>query len=667
MRIAHLTATFPPYRGGAGNTAFRFAREQAERGHRVEVFTAPAPGDPPDPGGAIVHRIEPVLAIGNAPLIPSLARLEGFDVVHLHYPFIFGSELTLLGRLRARGRAQALLVHYKNRLVGTGIRGALFEAYERTVAPLLIRAADRVCVLSADHADSVPYLRRAASADPAKLVEMPNGVDAEQFSPGADDAGLRARLGIPDDAIVAAFVATLDRAHHFKRLDLAIEALARLADPRAHLVVAGGGELLDRFRADAVRAGVDERVHFLGAVPHSGAAGGAARRATCSCSPPSRPSRSGSRSIEAMACGLPAIATDYPGVRAVVDPEVTGVLVPRGDPSAVATALRGLIEAGAERRAALGEAGRRRAVARWSWPQLVERMDRAYAEAIAHRRAKSRLEPPDPAGRLLLPALPGHRSAAPGGDGEVAAAARARGHRADHLRLRAQRRAGRRADDGRAALARPAPRRRTGSTRSTTRTPTAVAPHPLSRVVVPEPLALAWAPFARRRALRLARERGFDCVITTSPPESVARPRRGAAAAAGRPGSPTCATGGRSSRLRPRFPTAAQRRLDEWIERRRLGAADAVVCVSEPAAADLRRRGIARTASDPERLGPRAGSRHRRRPRPGCSIPTASRSSTRAASAATAGTPPRWSRGWAGSRARTPKPPRNSSWSSPGR
>ena len=45
---------------------------------------------PPDPGGAIVHRLDPVLAIGNAPLIPSLARIEGFDVVHLHYPFIFG-------------------------------------------------------------------------------------------------------------------------------------------------------------------------------------------------------------------------------------------------------------------------------------------------------------------------------------------------------------------------------------------------------------------------------------------------------------------------------------------------------------------------------------------------------------------------------------------------
>ena len=113
-----------------------------------------------------MHRIDPVMAIGNAPLIPSLARLDSFDVVHLHYPFIFGSELTLLGRLRKRRRRAALIVHYKNRLLGSGPRGVLFETYEHTVAPALIRAADRILVLSEDHARSVSYLRRALDADP---------------------------------------------------------------------------------------------------------------------------------------------------------------------------------------------------------------------------------------------------------------------------------------------------------------------------------------------------------------------------------------------------------------------------------------------------------------------------------------------------------------------
>jgi glycosyltransferase involved in cell wall biosynthesis len=92
--------------------------------------------------------------------------------------------------------------------------------------------------------------------------------------------------------------------------------------------------------------------------------------------------------IEAMACGLPVIASDYPGVRAVVD-DATGVLVPQGDAGAVAAALRGLAEAGAGERARIGSAGRAKAEAEWNWPRLVERMDEAYRQAIEARRQKA--------------------------------------------------------------------------------------------------------------------------------------------------------------------------------------------------------------------------------------------------------------------------------------
>jgi glycosyltransferase involved in cell wall biosynthesis len=351
------------------------------------VFTAAAEGEPPDPGAALVHRADPVLAIGNAPLIPSLAAVDGFDVVHLHYPFIFGSELTLLGRLTSSRRRQALLVHYKNRLVASGGRGALFEAYEHSVAPLLVRAADRICVLSGDHAESVSYLRRAGRSDPAKLIEMPNGVDTDAFAPGTDSTGLRASLGIPDDALVAAFVATLDRAHHFKRLDLAIEALARLADPGMQLVVAGGGELLEEFRDQAASRGVGDQVHLLGPVPHAELPR-LLRASDVFLLTTEPPESFGIVIAEAMAAGLPAIATDYPGVRAVVEPGRTGLLVPPGDPAAVAAALAELRDAGPDRRSEIGAAGRARAEALWSWPTLLDRMDAAYAEAITERSRK---------------------------------------------------------------------------------------------------------------------------------------------------------------------------------------------------------------------------------------------------------------------------------------
>jgi glycosyltransferase involved in cell wall biosynthesis len=114
-------------------------------------------------------------------------------------------------------------------------------------------------------------------------------------------------------------------------------------------------------------------------------------------------------------------------------------------------------------------------------------------------------------------------------------------------------------------------------------------PHPLSRVIVPEPLAVAWTPFARSRALRLHRRKRFDCVITSSPPESIhavglALRRRRVAWVADLRDAWTFEP------LRPPFPTAAQRRLDERLERRWLRAADRVVCVSQPAADDLRAR-----------------------------------------------------------------------------
>ena len=382
MRIAHLTATFPPNWTGAGNTCLNFARRQAASGHEVEVFTVAAAGKAPDAGGAVVHRYRPRLEIGNAPLIPDIARLRGFDVVHLHYPFIFGVELVLAGRVRSRGAA--LVVSYKNRLVGKGARRPLFWAYEQTWPRRLVRQADRVCVLSPQHAESVGYLRRLRQAEPEKVVEMPNGVDAELFSPGPDAAGIRSRLGIPSEAVVAIFAATLDRAHHFKRLDLAIDAIAGARNANLHLLVAGGGELLDSYkRLAAERLG--ERAHFAGPVPHSELpdvmrAGDFLLLST------EPPESFGIVLIEAMACGLPVVATDYPGATAVIDDGRNGVLAPVGDAARLQAAIERVTELKPDQRKQMGKAGRAKAEHEWSWARLVDRMDRVYREAVDRRK-----------------------------------------------------------------------------------------------------------------------------------------------------------------------------------------------------------------------------------------------------------------------------------------
>jgi glycosyltransferase involved in cell wall biosynthesis len=133
-------------------------------------------------------------------------------------------------------------------------------------------------------------------------------------------------------------------------------------------------------------------------------------------------------------------------------------------------------------------------------------------------------------------------------------------------------------------------------------------PHPLSKMLVPEPLVAAWAPFARSRALRLNRRERFDCVITSSPPESVHAVGR-ALARRGVPWVADLRDAWTFESIRPPFPTGLQRRLDQRLERRWLASADEVICVSRPVADDLRMRlgiepRLVPNGWDPDLVGP---------------------------------------------------------------
>ena len=129
-------------------------------------------------------------------------------------------------------------------------------------------------------------------------------------------------------------------------------------------------------------------------------------------------------------------------------------------------------------------------------------------------------------------------------------------------------------------------------------------PHPLSRALVPDALVAAWAPFARARALRLAAAQPFDCILTSSPPESAHLVGRALQRRRRVPWVAELRDGWTFESLRPSFPTAAQRKLDSRLERGWLRSADAVVCVSEPVADDLRRRGVAEPAVIPNGWDP---------------------------------------------------------------
>jgi glycosyltransferase involved in cell wall biosynthesis len=128
----------------------------------------------------------------------------------------------------------------------------------------------------------------------------------------------------------------------------------------------------------------------------------------------------------------------------------------------------------------------------------------------------------------------------------------------------------------------------------------------LESIAVPDLGAVGWLPFALPAALRLARREHFDCVLTSSPPQSAhligrALKRRGV------PWIAELRDGWTFDPPRPPFPTAAQRRLDETLERRALGSADAVIGISAPLAEDAARRfgvraEVITNAFDPEEV-----------------------------------------------------------------
>jgi glycosyltransferase involved in cell wall biosynthesis len=381
LRVAHISATFPPYYAGSGNACFHQAQALAARGLDVEVFTAAYPGVPEDPAGVTVHRFGARLRLGNAPFIPQLALLRGFDVLHLHQPFILGAEAAVAASART---GAPLVSSYHNELRAQGLKGLLFAGYDRTVTRAALRRSTRLTVLSLEHARAAPLLAAELRRRPEAFAPVPNGVDLETFRPGREPQ-LRTALGIAEDALVAAFCAKLDAAHLTKRPDLAIAAAARV--PELTLLVIGGGPLEARYQAQAAELGA--RVIFAGDHRHADVA--RHLRAADLLLMPSTLESFGIVQLEAMACGLPVVISDLPGAREVSRDRVHGMHAAPGDVDDLVRALRELVAAGADGRHRMGEAAREHVAERYTWARCAELLDDAYRSAL--REALTRSSP----------------------------------------------------------------------------------------------------------------------------------------------------------------------------------------------------------------------------------------------------------------------------------
>lgn len=284
-------------------------------------------------------------------------RRQRADLVHVAFCWTsYGASALWLAR--RCGLPAVISVH-------NAFPPAEFSAWHR---PLLAEAFDAVRGVYAVSDSALQHFLAVYAAylrPGTRLAVIPNCVDTGRFRPSPElGAAARRAWQLPADSLVLGSVARLAPQ---KRPQAAIALLARLLDefPRLYLVLVGDGPLEDELRRLAAELGVERHVVFAGFQD------GVERLL-----PAfdlhlllSRNEGFGIATIEAMACGVPVVGTDVPGTADVLRGSDGGVLVPRDDAAATATAVAGLLRDPA-RRARMGLAGRAEAQRRYGQPEV---------------------------------------------------------------------------------------------------------------------------------------------------------------------------------------------------------------------------------------------------------------------------------------------------------
>ena len=355
---------------GQGRVNLEIAREALRQNMSVRLFCEAA-----DP--ALVEEGAELVALPPPRLLPSrLLRDQVFAARTAHA--IAGCDAVLANGFCSWAPSDVNAVHFVHRAwlahrqhpwrQHRDLRSFYARLYAGVNARLergAFRRARRVVAVSQKLRSEL-----VAGGVPAdNIVTILNGVDTAEFAPGEVD---RACLGLPSGVPVALFAGDLRTAR--KNLDGVLEALAR-GPAQLHLAVAGRHEGTG-WPAMAGGLGVADRVHFLGFRTDMPVL----MRAADFFVFPSRYEACSLVLLEALASGLPVITAASAGGAEIVTPDVGIVLEDSEDVEGLAEALKNLA-GNAERRAAMGEAARRVAMAH-GWPAMA----RSYLALLEESR-----------------------------------------------------------------------------------------------------------------------------------------------------------------------------------------------------------------------------------------------------------------------------------------
>lgn len=386
LKLALVSPYDFAYPGGVTEHVTHLAQQFASHGHEVHVV-APSSDDESEPDLAVdakVHRIGRVVSVptnGSVARITlslrsylqakQLVQAEQFDLVHLHEPMMPALPLTVLR-------------HSNTINVGT------FHAFRNTpltyfygkpiLQPFFRKLHGHIAVSGAARDFVGEYF-------PADYRIIPNGIDFVRFF----NRSSAAPPLFSDSRPTVLFVGRFEKR---KGLRFLLRAWPMVLErhPDARLVVVGRGRPLEGYRRFAARQGWSPSdVVFAGYVPAEDLP---RYYQSCDvfCAPNTGQESFGIVLLEAMAAGAPIVASDIRGYRDVISHGLTGLLVERQNPGAIADAISRLI-ASPELRAAMRRAGQAKAEA-FDWPRVASQILDYYAEVI--ERHESEPEPQRP-------------------------------------------------------------------------------------------------------------------------------------------------------------------------------------------------------------------------------------------------------------------------------
>lgn len=368
LRILQVSDAYYPYPSGVTEYVHNLTQALRRLGHEVSILTGHyQKNEETQPGvyrlGRVVYipmnRSFATLPVGwNLPYkVRNLLRENRFDLLHLHGPFPPDLSFWALHYSKSVNIASFLSAGFSFQARGARMFDLLFRVHNRMIH-------GRIAPSRAAEKTFAPYM-------PGDYEIIPGGVDTDFFNPDV-------RPRISGDQPRVLYLGRLDER---KGLPVLLQAFPRIRAqlPDARLIVVGRGPLERHCRELVVKLGIAHSVEFFGFVPEEELPG-YYRSCDLYCSPALGGESFGIVLLEAMASGLPVVASDIPGYDEVIEDGVNGLLVPPQNPELLARAVITVLK-DPELKARLARGGRRFALAH-SWDRIARKVEEFYYRTI---------------------------------------------------------------------------------------------------------------------------------------------------------------------------------------------------------------------------------------------------------------------------------------------